>query len=112
MFSTEPLFALLGRAIDTAALRQAVHVANIANADASGYHRLQVQMEASLQPVDAEPSSPLTQARVVRAADDTVRLDQEMALMAKDAVHYQALLGAFERTIGTLKAAIREGREG
>jgi hypothetical protein len=35
-----------------------------------------------------------------------------MAHMAENAVRYQALLGAIERTLGTLRSAARDGREG
>jgi flagellar basal-body rod protein FlgB len=120
MFSTDPLFALLGRAIDTTTLRHAVHVANIANAGAENYHRLQVEINHDAQawsPADAlsrhmDVAWDESQPRVVRAADDTVRLDQEMAAMAHNAVRYQALVDAFERTVGLLRLAVREGREG
>ena len=41
-----------------------------------------------------------------------VRLDQEMAQMAQNAVRFQQLIGAFERTTGLLRMAIHEGRGG
>jgi flagellar basal body rod protein FlgB len=91
-----PVFGVLSRALDVAALEQAVHTANIANAGVPGYHRLEVSFDAQVQ----------------RAADETVRLDKEMALMAKDAARYQTLLSAFDRTVGLLQMAIKEGREG
>ena len=100
MFESNPVFALLSRALDAAALRQAVHTTNIANADVADFRRLEVSFDAELQA-----------ARAV-ATDEAVRLDKEMALMAKDAVQYQALLGAFERSIGLLRLAARDGREG
>ena len=125
MFEADPVFPLLARALDTAALRQAVHVANIANAGVSDYHRLEVRLDT---PVELSlPSAPgellqtayepndgaLSQdkPRVV-STNDSVRLDQEMALMAKDAIRYQMLLGAFERTTSLLDLAVREGRGG
>jgi len=109
-----PVFGVLSQALDVAALKQAVHTANIANAGVPNYHRLEVSFDAQVQRAaeaedDSEPSSG---ARVVRSADDTVRLDKEMALMAKDAVRYQTLLSAFDRTVGLLQMAIKEGREG
>ena len=118
MFEATPLFAVLSRALDVAALRQAVHTSNIANANVEGFRRLAVSFDAQLQSIangsaDAAQESAwsATPPRVV-ATDDSVRLDQEMALMAKDAVRYQALLGAFERTTGLLNLAIHEGKEG
>jgi flagellar basal body rod protein FlgB len=50
--------------------------------------------------------------QVVASADTTVHLDQEMAKMAKNALSFQSLIGAFERMSGLLRMAIHEGREG
>jgi flagellar basal-body rod protein FlgB len=120
-FEMQPIFALLSRALDVASLRQAVHTANIANADVDGYRRLEVAADTALNSaamdvsgidpaaIAADPQS-IAMPRVVIAADQTVKLDQEMALMAKDAVRYQALLGAVDRTIGLLRSAINEGK--
>jgi flagellar basal body rod protein FlgB len=97
-----------------------VHTANIANAGVPGYHRLDVSFDAQVQrasdemtAADGSESWPSGSGpRVVRAAVETVRLDKEMALMAKDAVRYQTLLSAFEHTVGLMQMAIKEGREG
>jgi flagellar basal body rod protein FlgB len=48
----------------------------------------------------------------VESSETRVRLDQEMAQMAENAVRYQALIGAIERTLSTLRYAARDGREG
>jgi flagellar basal-body rod protein FlgB len=112
-----PISALLSRALDIAALRQAVHTSNIANAGVEGFRRLDVSFDTELARanaalgVDAASTDALTQPRVVET-NETVRLDQEMALMAKDAVQYQALLGAVDRSFGLLRLAVKEGREG
>lgn len=116
MFEATPVFAVLSRALDDAALRQAVHTSNIANASTEGFRRLEVQFDAQLQalanatPGTAPESSWTSTSPRVIATDESVRLDREMALMAKDAVLYQALLGAFEKTAGLMSTAIREGR--
>ncbi len=115
-----PVFGVLSQALDVAVLKQAVHTANIANAGVPGYHRLEVSFDAQVQRAAAESgaadlegdSASSSGARVVRSADETVRLDKEMALMAKDAARYQTLLSAFERTVGLLQMAIKEGKEG
>ena len=117
MSETEPIFQILARALDVAALRQAVHTANIANANVEGYRRLEVAFDAELLRAaslhaGAELSASFAMPRVVPSADTAVRLDQEMAQMAQNALRYQALLGAFDRSAGTLRLAIREGREG
>jgi flagellar basal-body rod protein FlgB len=102
MSIVNPISALLARALDNAALRQAVHTSNIANAGVEGFRRLDVSFDTVLEGV-----SP---AHVV-TTNQTVRLDREMALMAKDAVQYQALLDAADRSFGLLRLAVREGKE-
>jgi flagellar basal-body rod protein FlgB len=116
---SQPIFALLSRALDVASLRQAVHSANIANADVAGYNRLEVSFDSQLermhellQPRSDEEPLDLPEPRVVPAADPAVHLDQEMVLMAKDALRYESLLGALGRTVSILELAIKEGREG
>ncbi len=116
----QPVFGLLSQALDVAALKQAVHTANIANAGVPGFHRLEVSFDSQLQRASDEAntaagdddSAAATGAHVVRSADEPVRLDKEIALMAKDAARYQTLLSAFDRTVGLLQMAIKEGREG
>lgn len=115
----EPVFSLLSHALDVASLRQAVHTANVANASTEGYQRLEVDFDAQLQLANASlggesnnVDDSFPEARVVTAGDGQVRLDQEMALMAKDALRYEMLLGAVGRTTSLLHLAIKEGREG
>jgi flagellar basal-body rod protein FlgB len=121
MLNTDPVLALLSRALDAAALRQSVHATNIANVDTEGYRRLEVIYSAEIQRLNAEgPALDVDQAlewskaepEVVESAEGRVRLDTEMAQMAENSVRYQALLGAIERTLGTLRSAARDGREG
>jgi flagellar basal-body rod protein FlgB len=116
----EPIFSLLSRALDVASLRQAVHSANIANAGVQDYRRLEVsfdselsqaQVQALLRDAPSDGSFDLPEPSVVLAADPSVHLEQEMALMAKDALRYQALLGALSRTTSLLELAIKEGRQ-
>ena len=120
MLNADPVLAVLSRALDTAALRQSAHVSNVANAGVEGYKRLEVISPAEISRLNAEaPALDATEAlawsqpeaEVVESADTTVRLDQEMAEMAQNAVRYQALLGAIERTLGLLRYAAKEGRE-
>src|SRR3954471_13285186 len=120
MLNTDPVLALLSRALDAAALRQSVHATNVANVDTEGYRRLEVIYSAEQQrlnaagpAVDADEALAWAQVEpeVVESADSKVKLDQEMAQMAGNAVRYQALLGAIERTLGMLRTAARDGRE-
>jgi flagellar basal-body rod protein FlgB len=120
MLNADPVIALLSRALDAAALRQTVHATNVANVNTEDYRRLEVIYSAELQrlqaagpAVDAQEALQWAQAEpeVVESAETTVRLDQEMAQMAENAVRYQALLGAIERTLGMLRTAARDGKE-
>jgi flagellar basal-body rod protein FlgB len=121
MLNADPILAILSRALDVAALRQSVHATNVANVDTEGYRRLEVIYSAELQRLNAgAPALDVNEAlswvqlepEVVESTQTHVRLDQEMAQMAENAVRYQALLGAIDRTLGTLRYAARDGREG
>lgn len=121
MLSANVTLDLLARAVDISALRQSVYSANIANAGVDGYQRMEVSFDSELERValqlaNAQPGSPLgaappEQSAAVFSTGATVKLDEEMGLMAKNALRYQILLGAFERTLGSLRTAVREGRE-
>lgn len=115
MLGTEAIYTELSRALDLTELRHAVYAANIANASTDGYRRLEVQAadEAGLLAADAGGlGADLPVGLVVPSADDTVRLDREMAGMAQNSLRFQTLLGAFERMTGLLKLAIHEGKGG
>ncbi|MEJ1964218.1 MAG: flagellar basal body protein [Gammaproteobacteria bacterium] len=117
MIVANPVSELLARALDNAALRQAVHTSNIANAGVEGFRRLDVSFESELARAsstlgeDLPSAGSLAQPQVVQT-NDAVRLDREMALMAKDAVHYQALLNAVDSSFSLLRLAVREGKDG
>ncbi len=120
MWQVDPTLDLLTKAVDVAALRQAVHAANVANADVPGYQPLEVRFApetseggaaefSSAQRLEAAAGQ---RPEVAASAQEKVHLDEEMAQMAQSALRYQALLGAFERTVGLLRYAAREGKEG
>ena len=108
MLEVSPTTEALARAIDVCALKQAVYSANIANANVDGYRRLEVLFDEQGAIAGANSAEP----QVALAADSTVKLDEEMAAMARNALRYETLLSAYERSTGLLKAAIHEGREG
>jgi flagellar basal-body rod protein FlgB len=122
MFSIDPTLELLSRGLDACALRQGVYAANIANADTPGYQPLEVNFETELQNAArftaggswAQQTEFLRtiEPTIVPSAADSVQLDQQIGLMAKNAIHYQQLLGAFERSLSLLRMAALEGREG
>lgn len=121
MLSNNVTLDLLARAVDVSALRQSVYTANIANANVAGYRRLEVSFDAELERVALQmarqqPGTSLAEAlpgsaATVVSTGATVKLDEEMGLMAKNALRYQILIGAFERAMGSLRTAVREGRE-
>lgn len=122
MFSIDPTLALISRDLDACTLRQAVYASNVANVNTPGYQPLEVSFEASLgaaaralngAPIDAQQDILGTlRPTVVPAAATTVELDQQVGLMAQNAIHYETLVNAFERSMGLLRLAILEGKNG
>ena len=108
MFSIDPVLQLLSRAADLSALRHSVHAANIANANAEDYSRMEVVFDGA---AGGAEGAVLAEPRVVPVPGEVVRLDEEMAAMAQNAVHYQTLISAFEKTMSLLRSAARDGRE-
>jgi flagellar basal body rod protein FlgB len=115
ILGTESIVAELSRALDLVELRHSVLASNIANASTGGYQRMEVVANDTVSPIAAELEEggvELPVGEVVPSANATVRLDQEMAQMSQNAVRFQQLIGAFERTTGLLRMAIHEGRGG
>jgi flagellar basal-body rod protein FlgB len=116
--------AALSAALDAASLRQALVAANIANAGTEGYLPLRLSFEARLDEVRAalrdggwlDPASletlrGLGEGEVeVRAGTDPVRLDAEMAELARNAVEFQALVQGVSRHLSLLALAAADGR--
>ncbi|WPH16081.1 flagellar basal body rod protein FlgB [Variovorax paradoxus] len=115
----------LAMALDAASLRQQAIATNIANANAVGYVPQRVSFEDQL----ADARSGLAQSgrldafalsqvrpRIEPAADDLgvpaqVQLDAEAADMARNAVHYQALVKGLSRHFAILSMAAGDGRK-
>jgi len=109
----------LSLALDAASLRQQVIATNIANASTPGYAARRVTFEAVLE-------SGLQSARGVHfmqaqrlhveptVADDRsgqgVQLDMEMAALAQNSLHQQALIRGLQRHLGLLATAVTEGK--
>lgn len=121
-------FAALERALDAAALRHQVVANNVANANTPGFKRGRVDFEASLQEalrrVDEAgrpPGGELLVAAVrptveretgtaQRNDGNNVDIESEMALLAQNALWYQALARQLSLRIGLLRLAASEGR--
>jgi flagellar basal-body rod protein FlgB len=115
----------LSMALDASTLRQQVLAANIANVNTIDYipQRLTFgdQMEEALRGVQTRgttDSSSLSavQMQLVPALDlngqiAPVQLDAEMAEVARNAVHYQALVKGLSRHFAILSSAVSDGKK-
>ncbi len=112
--------ALASRALDAASQRHAVHANNIANAHAEGFAPGRVSFEEHLSQLRDALDSGATLApgdvaqlpiTVETAAPGTpVEVENEVAALARNALHYQALLKAVDRQLGMVSLAVSDGR--
>lgn len=115
----------LALALDAASLRQQAIAANVANANVVGYVPQRVSFEAQMVAVQRSMEQSgridafaLAQVRpsIEPAVDDAgvprqVQLDVEAADMARNAVHYQALVKGLSRHFSILSMAANDGRK-
>jgi flagellar basal-body rod protein FlgB len=117
---------LMTRALDAAALRHAAYAKNVANAGIPGYQPLRVSFEDQLSLVRGDILGRGNAENVQRAlanieprveqseptsesTDTKIPLDMEVANMMQNAVWYQSLLTALNKSNGILRLAIRGG---
>ena len=111
----------LSLALDAATLRHQVIATNIANAGTTGFVPRRASFEAHLSasampgPTAHPAAAPELQVRIEPAvqADGQaggVHLDSEVAAMAENSLHYQALVRALNRHLGILASAVTEGK--
>lgn len=119
-----PTTALVGLALDAAALRHLALANNIANADSPGHAPQRVNFEAQLtqvrqtlqagrplQVADLAGVRPVLEHAAARGSGSVAQvLDQEMVRVAQNTLHYQALLRALGRMGSIMAAAIDDGR--
>jgi flagellar basal-body rod protein FlgB len=99
-------------ALDAAALRHQAIAHNIANLDSQGYVPLDVSFEAQLEAVrrgQAPGIAPAIVQRPVAAGPRPQDADLEVAALAENTVHYQALLKALGVQLSILGDAIGAG---
>ena len=115
----------LALALDAASLRQQTLAANVANANSVGYVPQRVSFEAQLDEVrrglvtsGGVDADALRQVRPriepalgLDGLPGSVRLDVEAADMARNAVHYQALIKGLSRHFAILSMAVSDGRK-
>jgi len=101
-------------ALDAASLRQQAIAANIANAGDPAYQRRGVSFEDRLRELTASstPQGAGTAALQPRLVNDnsTAALDQDVAALAGNALHYQALLKAVNAELELMGLAASDGR--
>ena len=113
--------SVLSLALDAAVLRQQAIANNIANANTAGYVRQTVSFDRQLEALGTARADPARLARFTHtalhiepaAADAAgpVQLDMEVARMAQNATHYQALLKGIEKQYGILAVAVADGKK-
>ena len=101
-------------ALDAASMRQQVIAANIANAGDPAYQRRGVSFEERLRELAANSTLPgasmaALQPRLVKD-NSTAALDQDLAALAGNALHYQALLKTVNAELELLGLAASDGR--
>ena len=112
--------AALAAALDAASVRGQVHAANIANANVAGYTPLAVSFSARMDALQGGSmwgaARPQLQVDLAPQLDangqpQAVRLDDEMARVAQNALHYQALVKGLNQYMGLLGSAVSEGKK-
>jgi flagellar basal-body rod protein FlgB len=115
---------VLRLALDAASLRHQVVAHNIANANTQGYTPVRVNFEEQFdslrgalgrsQSVDPELLEHLRpvveQDRNVNGQTAQVALDLEVAKLAQNTVHYQALLRGVSKYLSIVGVAVTEGK--
>jgi flagellar basal-body rod protein FlgB len=118
--------ASLSLALDAAAQRHRIVAHNIANADVEGFVPMQATFSESMEEArrTLNEGRRLSPAQLVAWADEGMRLeprtdgglpgrvqlDSEVAQMAQNAVHYQALLKGLNRHMAVMASAVSEGK--
>lgn len=103
---------LASRALDAGALRHQAIAQNIANANVAGARATRVLFEellGELPQASAAGSVELPQPQLV-TTDAPIALDEEMAALSSNSLHYQALLRALGRELSILSIAVQEGK--
>jgi len=117
--------AALGAAMNAASLRQQAGAANIANVNTAGYAPVRVKFEELMPSASAnlerngrllrqDLSKPQLivergEARVPYGANG-VAIDQEVAGLARNALHYQALIKSLNGQYALVESALNDGR--
>ncbi|MCR4400739.1 MAG: flagellar basal body rod protein FlgB [Syntrophomonadaceae bacterium] len=127
-----PTVDLMERALDGASLRQKVIAHNLANVETPGFKALQVSFEEQLRrargtvggqlrtsharhlqiggTASAPPVITEQAGASMRNDGNSVDIDREMALLAKNQVYYDAMVSGVNQEFRLLRLAITGGR--
>jgi flagellar basal-body rod protein FlgB len=117
LFSSEN-YALAGKLLDAAHLRQQALAANVANVNTPGYKRVDISADFNAQLQDALRTGPSeiktlkptlqvdTFSEATRADGNNVALDKELLELNKNSLAYQFLTDRVSGSIKSLKMAI------
>jgi flagellar basal-body rod protein FlgB len=105
--------ALLSRALARSALQQQAIAANIANHEVEGYVPVRATFASQVDELSSSRAAAPRLEPVVDANGQPtkVRLDVEMAELARNAIEYQALTRAMNRHLGVLAMAAADGKK-
>lgn len=109
---------LVSRALDAGALRHTAIAHNIANANVAGARAMKVVFEDLLGAVrdDLAKGRPVSAIDIPEAqlgfadAGQAIALDDQVAALSTNGLHYQALLKAIDKHLGLVGLAIHEGK--
>jgi flagellar basal-body rod protein FlgB len=115
--------AALSAALDAAVRRHAVTAVNISNTGTEAYQPLRLSLDAGLEEARAHLAQSAFLDRrgldalrelstaPARPQEGSVQLDAEMTELARNAVHFQALLQGLSRHLSLLALAAGDGRK-
>lgn len=124
MFKVNSLSLELARfALDAAAYQQKLSAHNIANTNTPGFQALRLNFTEQLANLKNDVKHNGTQARQLQRGFSPVliadpnqpqagisQLDNEVALMAQNTLHYESLIKASSKHLQLMSMAINEGR--
>jgi flagellar basal-body rod protein FlgB len=112
--------ALISKALDAATARQAVHANNIANASVEGFAPGRVRFEEHMTRIrdtlargdrlNVNDVADITATIETMSTASKVEIDTEVAELARNGLHYQALIKALDRELSMMSLAVSDGR--
>ena len=107
--------AILNKALDGLSLRSAATAQNIANVNSPGYRPVRVSFESELAAAaakgeDSVRALPLEIVEASPTANQSVRMDLELADQSETAMRYGALVDVLARELQLQRTIIRGGQ--